>query len=172
MRRLFCPWCRLALPEGDTHCPRCGLRIAALERPHRRHFEAAQAAQAITGDDGIATTAFSRRPLTVRGALLLGALGGIALLGLAAAIAFAVTRGTDFATGLSNAAFFTGGAVATLALALGGVRVSRLLGDVELMKARARGGGLRAAPDHIRLGFATAAAVPLAVAVALAVAAH
>jgi hypothetical protein len=169
MRRLFCPWCRLALPEGDTHCPRCGLRIAALERPRRRHLEAAQAAQAITGTDG--TTALSR-PLTVRGALLLGALGGVALLGLAAAIAFAVTRGTDFATGLSNAAFFTGGAVATLALALGGVRVSRLLGDVELMKARARGGGLRAAPDHIRLGFATAAAVPLAVAVALAVAAH
>jgi hypothetical protein len=40
------------------------------------------------------------------------------------------------------------------------------------MKRRALGGGLRAAHDNVRLGFATAAVIPLAVALVLALAAH
>ena len=166
MARLFCPWCRKALPDGETHCPRCGLRIAALDRPKRRELEALRA-----GGQGEA--AASRTSPSARAALLAGAAGGIILLGIATAIAYAVSRGNAFATTLSNSAFFTGGAAATVALALGGVRMSRLVGDVEQMKERARrGGALHAVHAHIRLGFATAAAVPIAVAIGLAAAAH
>jgi hypothetical protein len=161
MARLVCPMCRRPLPEGDTHCPRCGLRIAALDRPKRNVVAADGVVEELVG-----------APLSVRAALLLGVAGGVVLLGLAAAIALVVSRGNAFATALSNAAFFTGGVTMTIAVALGGIRVSRLLGDVELMKKRARGGGLRAAHDHVRLGFATAAVLPLAVAIGLAAAAH
>jgi hypothetical protein len=158
--------CRKALPEGDTHCPRCGLRIAPLDRPGRK--EAAEAAAALFG----AVAEPGAAPLSVRAALLLGAGGGVVLLGVAALIALAVSRGNAFATAMSNAAFFVGGITLTVAVALGGVRVSRLLGDVELMKKRARGGGRRAAHDHIRLCFGTAALLPLAVAIGLAATVH
>ena len=33
--RLRCPVCRIVLPEDGTHCPRCGLRVAALPRRPR-----------------------------------------------------------------------------------------------------------------------------------------
>lgn len=33
--RLRCPVCRILLPEDGTHCPRCGLRVAALPRRPR-----------------------------------------------------------------------------------------------------------------------------------------
>lgn len=163
MARLFCPMCRKALPEGETHCPRCGLRIAALPRRKDRLAEArtAGAVAEVTGP-----------PLSVRAALLFGAGVGVLLVGLAALIAFLVTHGSAFPTALSNAAFFTGGITLTLAVGLGGIRVSRLLGDVELMRKRALGGGRRAAHDHVRLFLATAAVLPLAVAVGLAVGAH
>jgi len=166
-RALFCPMCRRNLPAGATHCPRCGLRIAALERrPKNRDVQSALAAGADSG------TAAAAAPIAVRTALLLGAAGGVLLVGLAALIALLVTHGHAYEVALSNAAFFTGGVTMTLAVVLGGVRVSRLLGDVELMKRRAIEGGQRVAHDHVRLGFATAAALPLAVAVGLAVVAH
>jgi hypothetical protein len=162
MARLFCPWCRRALPEGETHCPRCGLRIAALDRPRRRDLEAA----------GV-LTATPARPPSLRAALLLGGAGGTLLVGLAVVIALAISRGSGFATTLSNVAFFTGGGAATVAVALGGVRISRVYGELEHMKERAhRGGALHAAHAHVRLTFATAAVLPLAVAIGLAAAAH
>jgi hypothetical protein len=168
-RALFCPMCRRNLPAGATHCPRCGLRIAALERrPRNRDVQSALA----TATDSGAAAGAAATPIAVRTALLLGAAGGVLLVGLAALIALLVTHGHAYAVALSNAAFFTGGVTMTLAVVLGGVRVSRLLGDVELMKRRAIEGGQRVAHDHVRLGFATAAALPLAVAVGLAVVAH
>ena len=167
-RALFCPMCRRNLPAGATHCPRCGLRIAALER--RPKNKDVQSALAAAGDSGTALGAAA--PISVRTALLLGAAGGVLLVGLAALIALVVTHGNAYEVALSNAAFFTGGITMTLAVVLGGVRVSRLLGDVELMKQRAIEGGQRVAHDHVRLGLATAAALPLAVAVGLAVVAH
>ena len=154
--------CRKRLPDGATHCPTCGLRIAALDRAPR-HKDLVDAG-VLAGEQG--------PPLSIRAALLLGAAGGVLLLGLSAVIALAVARGHEFGTDMSNAAFFTGGVTMTLAVVLGGVRVSRLLGDVELMKKKARGQGRQAAHDHIRLGLATAAALPLAVAIGLAAAAH
>jgi hypothetical protein len=161
-RGLSCPLCRVALPAGGTHCPRCGLRIAPLER--RRKPQDVQAALAAAADAGTPVAAPRH---SLRTAMLLGAMGGVLLVGLAALIAFAVTRGHAYAVALSNAAFFTGGITMTLAVVLGGVRVSRLLGDVELMKQKARGEQQRA-PGHVRAGFATAAALPLALAVVLA----
>jgi hypothetical protein len=162
MARLVCPMCRRALPEGETHCPRCGLRIAALDRPSRRHREQAEA---------VGLTGAGAPSLSARDAVLYGLAGGVALVAAAAVIAWAVSRDA-FATAMSNAAFFIGGSTLTLAVVLGGVRVSRLLGDVELMKRKARGEGRRAAPAQLRLGLGTAAALPLAVALALAFVAH
>jgi hypothetical protein len=162
-RPLSCPVCRLNLPVGGTHCPRCGLRIAALERrkPSKADMEAIAAA-AIR----------PRPPITARQALLWGTAAGVVLVALAAVIALAVTRGNAFAAGMSNAAFFTGGIVMTIAVVLGGVRLRRWVGDIEMMRRRALGGGLRAAPDNVRLGVATAAVILLAVALALALVAH
>jgi hypothetical protein len=166
--------CRRTLPAGATHCDRCGLRIAALPRRSRnRDVEVAMEAIAdgsSTAGAGAATTVAAS--LSARAAVLLGVVGGLLLSGLAALIAFAVTRGAAFAVAWSNAAFFTGGITMTVAVVLGGIRVSRLLGDVELMKQRARGEGVRAAHDHVRLGIATAAALPLALAIGLAVTAR
>jgi hypothetical protein len=160
-RPLSCPVCRVNLPAGDTHCPRCGLRIAALERrPKRDAEQVAEAQRSAT------------QPMSLLRVVLLGVVGGLALSALAMLIALVATRGHTDAAALSNSAFFTGGVTMTLAVALGGIRVSRLLGDVELMKQRARGGGRRAASDRVRLGFGTAAALPLALAIALAAAAH
>lgn len=164
MARLVCPMCRRPLPEGDTHCPRCGLRIAPLPRRNTR--------KALRETGVELPDAATGAPLSIRAALLLGAAGGVVLLGIAALVAFAVTRGSTYPTALSNAGFFTGGITLTIAVALGGVRVSRLLGDVELMRRRARGERAAAAHDHVRLGVATAAVLPLAVAIALAAAQH
>jgi hypothetical protein len=158
-RPLSCPVCRINLGDGETHCPRCGLRIAALERRPRREVD----------PDAIAEAA---PPPGMLGAMRLGALAGMALVAAAAVIALAVTRGSQYAAAFSNAAFFIGGSTMTLAVVLGGVRVRRLVGDLDLMRRRARGGGVHAAPDHVRVGVATAAALPLAVAIALAVVAH
>jgi hypothetical protein len=160
-RPLSCPVCRINLAPGETHCPRCGLRIAALERKPRQDAGA--------GVDGAAQVA---EPPGMGEAMRLGAVAGMALVAAAAAIAFAVTRGSQYAAAFSNAAFFIGGSTMTLAIVLGGVRVRRLVGDLDLMRRRARGGGVHAAPDHVRIGVATAAALPLAVAVALAFVAH
>jgi hypothetical protein len=177
MARLVCPWCRRPLPEGDTHCPRCGLRIAPLERRRTRDVDAALAAAADTGADAGTAGLAARNgdidaPLSMRAAFLLGTAGGALLVGLAAAIALAVTHGHAFAVGMSNSAFFTGGVTMTLAVVLGGVRVRRVIGDVELARRRARGERGHAAHDHVRLCVATAAVLPLAVAIGLAATVH
>jgi hypothetical protein len=156
-RPLSCPVCRINLAPGGTHCPRCGLRIAALERRPLSDADVDALAEAAPG---------------MLEAMRQGALAGMALVAAAAVIAFAVTRGSQYAAAFSNAAFFIGGSTMTLAVVLGGVRVRRLVGDLDLMRRRARGGGVHAAPDHVRVGVATAGALPLAVAVALAFVAH
>jgi zinc-ribbon domain len=172
MARLFCPWCRRQLPDGDTHCPRCGLRIAPLERRRTRDVDAALTAAA-EGTAGSGTAAsLAGAPLSIRTALLLGAAGGAALVGLAAVIALAVTRGQAFTVAMSNSAFFTGGVTMTLAVVLGGVRVRRVIGDVDLARRRARGERGHAVHDHVRVCVATAAALPLAVAIGLAATVH
>ena len=161
-RSLSCPVCRISLGDGETHCPRCGLRIAALPRRPRG---------AVAGDAG-AAAGESEAPLSIAQALGRGALGGVALVLLSAAIALVVTRGDAFAAGMSNATFFAGGVVLTFALLLGGLRIRRLVGDVETMRRRALTGGERLAHDNVRIAFAVAGAMALSVAVLLAVVAH
>jgi len=173
MARLFCPWCRRHLPDGSTHCPRCGLRIAPLERRQTRDVDAAMAASGEGGAvAGVAASATGAAPLSMRTAVLLGAAGGVLLVGLAAGIALAVTGGRTFTVAMSNSAFFTGGVAMTVALVLGGVRVRRVIGDVDLARRRARGEREHSAHNHVRLCIATAAALPLAVAIALAATVH
>ncbi|HXA29730.1 MAG TPA: hypothetical protein VN193_13400 [Candidatus Angelobacter sp.] len=163
-RPLSCPVCRIDLPEGDTHCPRCGLRIAALPR-RPRHAVAADASTSAAVDSAGA-------PLTVAEALSRGALGGVALVLLSALVALVVTRGNAFAAGMSNATFFAGGVTVTAAVVLGGLRIRRVLDSVETMRRRALHGPDRLAHDHVRLAVAVAGGMALVVAVVLAVVAH
>lgn len=156
-RPLSCPVCRVNLPPGGTHCPRCGLRIAALpRRPRNRDLSDTDAETAAAIESGGA-------PLSVPQALMRGALGGAGLVAVAAVIALAVAR-DSFAAAMSNAAFFAGGITVTVALLLGGLRIRRLVGDLETMRRRAIGGGDRLAHDHVRLAIATSGAVSLAAA--------
>jgi hypothetical protein len=164
-RPLSCPVCRVNLPPGGTHCPRCGLRIAPLPRrlKHRDLTDADAATVAAVESGGT--------PLTVPQALARGALGGAALVLLSAMIALAVAR-DGFAAGMSNAAFFAGGITVTVALLLGGLRVRRLVGDLETMRRRALGGGEKLAHDHVRLAVATSGVLALGVAAVFAAVAH
>src|SRR5260221_10907114 len=132
-RSLSCRVCRINLGEGETHWSRCGLRIAPL--PRRQCGPA-------TGE----TAGESEVPLTKAQAFERGALGGVALVLLSAVIALVVTRGDAFAAGMSNATFFVGGIVLTFALLLCGVRIPRLVGDVETMRRPALAGGDRLGP--------------------------
>jgi hypothetical protein len=163
-RPLSCPVCRIDLPEGGTHCPLCGLRIAALPRRPRK----GQAGVATTADGATAEPA----PLTLGEAMGRGALGGVALIAVSAVIAFAFTRGSAFAAGMSNATFFAGGIALTVALVLGGLRIRRIVGDVETMRRRALHGGEKLAHGHVRLAIGLAGGMCLAVALLLAVVAH
>src|SRR5579884_3646819 len=164
---LFCPVCRVHLPAGGTHCARCGLRIAALpRRPKNRDLsdadvEALAAAEAASG-----------APLTLVQALIRGVLGGVVLVLLCSVIALVVTRGNALAAGMSNAAFFGGGIAVSVAVLIGGLRVRRLVGDIETMRQRALGGGQRLAHDHVRLAIGVAGVLALVVAGLLAAVAH
>ena len=179
-RPLSCPVCRVTLPEGGTHCPRCGLRIAALPRRPRRNAAAAAALQADAAGTPAAPAADSDDRLqlhvpalhSVRVAVLWGAAAGVALVGLAAAIAALVSHGHDFGVALSNAMVLAGGSAIAAAVFLGGVRVSRLLGDVELMREKALHGPRAYAHHHLRLSMAAAGIVPLGLGIALAFALH
>jgi hypothetical protein len=162
-RPLSCPLCAVTLRDGETNCPRCGLRIAALPRRQRNAGAATEPAA-----DGAAVQA----PITVSQALARGALSGLALVAAAAIVALIVTRGNAFAAGWSNAAFFTGGVAMTVALALGGIRVRRIMGDLDTMRHRARHGPERYAHDHVRLAIAVAATMSLVAAIILALVAH
>jgi hypothetical protein len=164
-RPLTCPVCRVDLAPGGTHCPRCGLRIAALpRRPRHRDLTDADAAT-------IAAVEAAGVPLTVPQALARGALGAAGLVLVCAVIAAVVAR-DGFAAAMSNAAFFAGGITITAALLLGGMRVRRLVGDLETMRRRAAGGGEKLAHDHVRLAIATSGVLALAVAGVFAALAH
>jgi hypothetical protein len=166
-RPLSCPVCRIDLPDGGTHCPRCGLRIAPLPRRPRKGATAGGA-----GTTGAAAIDGTAPPFGVAEALARGGLGGLALIALAALLAFAVTRGSGFVAGMSNASFFLGGIALTTAAILGGLRIRRLVGDVETMRRRALHGGERLAHDNVRLAFGVAGMLALGAALALAVVAH
>ena len=164
-RPLSCPVCRINVPEGGTHCPRCGLRIAALPRRRPKGLSDADV-------EALAAIEAEGPSLTAAQVLGFGVLGGIALVLLSALIALAVTRGNAFAAGMSNAAFFAGGITLTGALLLGGLRVRRLVGDLETMRRRAAGGGEKLAHDHVRLAIAISGVLALAVAGVFAAVAH
>jgi hypothetical protein len=166
-RPLSCPVCRIDLPDGGTHCQRCGLRIAPLPRRPRK-------AATASGTDATSAAAIdgTAPPFGLPEALARGGLGGLALVALAALLAFAVTRGSGFVAGMSNASFFLGGIAVTTAVLLGGLRIRRLLGDVETMRRRALHGGERLAHDNVRLAFGAAGMLALGAAVALALVAR
>lgn len=163
-RPLSCPVCRIDLPAGGTHCPRCGLRIAALPRRPR--------GRDLTDADAAAVAELSGGRLTVAQVLSRGAAGGLGLVLLSALLALIVTRGNAFAAGLSNAAFFAGGIAVTVAVALGGLRIRRLVGDLDTMRRRARGGGEKLADDRLRLAIGLSGVLALAVAGVFAALAH
>ena len=152
MPQLPCPICRATVPADATHCPRCGIRIAPLER--RRPTRARTVAVP------------SRRPsITVARR---GAVGGAVLTALCVVIAagYALLSG-GFLRALGDACALAGGSAICLSLFLGGFRGFRLA-DPE----RARRVPTRRASPAARLSVAVAGAVPLGLSIALAVSGH
>ena len=143
-----CPVCRIRLAPGQTHCPRCGLRVAPLER--RRHG----------GQPGVAA---SRPPPPARDVLLRGLAAGAAL-----AVLCAVAGGLSSLAGRSGTAVAGNALFAVVALCVigaalgGGLRVARW-GSAEGLRDRSLG---RFGPG--RTALLAAALVPLALLVALA----
>lgn len=149
MSRLSCPVDRTLLAEGATHCPRCGLRVAAL--PRRR------------GGDVAAT---ERPPVTTTEALRRGLLVGTGLTALLV-LAGVVTRlaGGSGSTVTGDGCLVVAGASVLGAAFSGGVRFTRW-SDFEPLKERARSGG-QLGPTRVTL--LSAALVPAIVVVILAV---
>ncbi|TMC51029.1 MAG: hypothetical protein E6J14_00850 [Chloroflexi bacterium] len=155
MTSLACPVCRVHLPAGGTHCPRCGLRVAAL--PRRGPVAAADG----DADPAAAGGAVDWHWVGARG----GAAGAaIVLAAVVVGLAVGVPR-RQFLTVVDNAATAAGMAAVVLAVILGGVRISRWAGGVH----RLRGDPGGCARVEIRLAAGLAGIIPLALAVALTV---
>lgn len=154
MQRGDCPLCTARVLPGATHCGRCGARLAPLPRPAHRPPPASPPLE------GAARWWRAAWAGTAAGAVL--------TLGCAAGAAgWAWLRG-DYWRALGNAAGVAGCLALLLSVLAGGIQVSRWWGaDVELLRARALGGGGWAS-GPVRLGLAVAGLVPLGVAVVLA----
>jgi hypothetical protein len=128
-----CPVCRARLSAGATHCPRCGIRLAALPRPRRDRGGRAQSLPRWWRPPPV-----PRRPAE---AIRLGLAGGAALLGLAL-LAAAVTRlaGGDPVAALGNASLLLGMLAFGAATLAGGLRLAR---PAPTRPGRAGGPGLR-----------------------------
>ena len=151
---LRCPVCAVALPEGGTHCPRCGLRVAALERPGPR----------VERD----RPAWAPLLAGTLPAALTGVAAGVALLAVFAVVSGLVALdGPRFGDSLGNASVVAGGLLAAVAVVLGGVRIRRWA-EYDDLRRRARGED-GPVPGTLRVTLGVAALVLLAVGVALAV---
>jgi hypothetical protein len=167
MPRRDCPLCRALVPEGSTHCPGCGIRVAALPRlrPDRggRPPGAAEAARRWR------VPPVPQRPAE---AVRLGLAGGAALLA-AALLAAAVTRlaGGDPVAALGNASLLLGMLAFGAATLAGSLRLTR-----PAPSPRTRSGGPGSRPPARggsawalwRLSAAVAGALPFGLFVALA----
>ncbi|HET9051176.1 MAG TPA: hypothetical protein VFO60_05695 [Candidatus Dormibacteraeota bacterium] len=125
--RLSCPVCRVDLPEGGTHCPRCGLRVAPLpRRPRPGRPEGAGRPP--------------RRPAlagTPRAAALQGAAGGGAIVAVLAAVGIAVAAAGGQGRALAGDVLFACVALLVVAAAvMPGVHASRWAAP-DVLRARA-----------------------------------
>jgi hypothetical protein len=158
-----CPLCRAHLSAGGAHCPRCGIRVAAL--PRRRDGDG-RTPGAPGAPHRWRPPPAPRRPAE---AVRLGLAGGAALLGVAL-LAAAVTRlaGGDAVAALGNASLLLGMLCFGAATLAGSLRLTR-----PAPSARGRGGGPgRGGPAWAlwRLSAAVAGALPFGLFVGLAAA--
>jgi hypothetical protein len=147
-----CPICRARLQRDATHCSRCGIRVAALDRrPKHGDAEAAPRSQVSPWRGGL--------------------LWGLRLLAadIVVATAWAIARG-GFLGALDTAAVVSGGLALCLSVALGGVRIFRW-GEYEDLRRYVRGEA-RAERANVRFGLAIGGASCLLVALALAITGH
>lgn len=171
MPRHDCPLCRALVPAESTHCPHCGIRVAALPRS-RRHRNGMPGVPGVPGAPGR-----RRLPPTPRRpaeAVRLGVAGGAALLAVAL-LAAGLTHlaGGDPVAALGNASLLLGMLAFGAATLAGSLRLTR-----PAPSRRGRGGGPGRRPPAgggsawalWRLSAAVAGALPFGLFVALAAA--
>lgn len=147
-----CPMCRARLPRDATHCPRCGIRVAALDRRPKHAADSAAAAHPVSPLRGGLTWAIR-----------------LVAADVVVAAAWGIARG-GFLGALDTAAVVSGGLALCLAVALGGVRIFRW-GEYEDLRRHARGeaGAGRAG---MRISLALGGSACLVLALALAISGH
>ena len=151
--RLQCPVDRTPLPEGGTHCPHCGLRVAALP-PRRR-----RAANLDAVEPG--------PPPTARAAARRGLLTGAALAAVLVLAGLVVrATGHDGAAVTGDGCLVVGGLAVVGAAVSDGIRITRW-NEADELRRRVRSGGTLG-PTRVRL--LAVALVPAIVVVILAVA--
>jgi len=151
--RLQCPVDRTPLPEGGTHCPHCGLRVAALP-PRRRRGASLEAA-----DPG--------PPPTAGAAALRGLVTGAALAAVLIVAGLLVrATGHDGAAVTGDGCLVVGGGAIVGAAVSDGIRITRW-NQADELRRRVRSGGTLG-PTRVRL--LAAALVPVIVVVVLAIA--
>jgi hypothetical protein len=151
MAMTSCPMCRARLQRDATHCPRCGIRVAALDRRPKHAID----------------TAVARPASPLRG----GATWALRLVAadVVVAAAWAIARG-GFLSALDTAAVVSGGLALCLAIALGGVRIFRW-GEYEDLRRHVRG-ETGAGRGGMRISLALGGSACLVLALALAISGH
>ena len=146
--------CRIDLPAGGTHCPRCGLRVAALPRRAR-------------GGPEPAADRAPRRPILAavpRIAALQGAGAGAAIVVLLVAVGLVTAAAGGPGRALvGDALLACAGALLLAAVLMPGVHVSRWAAP-EVMRERAATGHLIGARRAAVLGAAAVCALGLVLA--------
>lgn len=152
-----CPLCRIAILPGQSHCPKCGLRLDPMTNAERHPgLDLPDERSRPSGND---LAAVVRR----------GAVYGLGLLVVAAVLAAALRGSASYQLAFQNAVGIIGGLTLVIAFLMGGVRLGAVRRRLDV-EARMRS-ETPAAPAA-RILVAVAGAVPLGVALLLAVLLH
>lgn len=149
-----CPICRARLERDATHCLRCGIRVAALER--RPAGDAAE---------GAVTASMS----PVRRGVVWGT--WLVLTAAVAAGVWGLLRG-NFLGALDTTAAVTGGAALCVAVAMGGVHIFRWHGEYDDLRDHGRGVTPASARQAVRVSLLVAGALSILLAAVLAIGGH
>ncbi|GAC1339376.1 MAG: hypothetical protein NVSMB29_06580 [Candidatus Dormibacteria bacterium] len=152
-----CPLCRIAILPGQSHCPRCGMRLDPITAAERH--PGLDLPDERTRPTGADLAAVVRR----------GAVYGLGLVLVAAFLAIPFGRGSSYQLAFENAIGIIGGLTLVVAFLMGGIRLGAVRRRLDL-EARMR--PETAAAPATRIVVGVAGAVPLGLALLLAVLLH
>ena len=143
-----CPYCRIALAPGATHCAKCALRIAPLTRSEHAplHTRATRADWVEAGR--------------------LGALGAVGITLVSAVVALAFRDNAGYGRSLENAVGIVGGVTLVVAFCMGRVRLGAYRRHLDLADRMERESP--AADLGTRVAVALAGGIPFVIALAVA----